>query len=149
MTAVAPIRRTLLVIGVLLSLAAAAATVEAASRWTASTAPLANGPASLDSIQQALAAQQSRSAVLEDQLAAMRAASDDLAGALNDANTQVSTDQATADQLRTALAAAQAKLAKLEAALKAQATVTMTTKTSKPATTTTTTFHDDDGGVDD
>lgn len=151
MTRTAALRRTILVIGVLATLGLAAVTVEAASRWTASKAPLEQGPASLQSIQQALAAQQSRSAILEDQLGTMRTASDDLATALTAANDQVATDQATADALRASLAAAQAKLAKLEAALNAHRRTVVTTTSGSGVTPgpTTAPILDDDGTVDD
>ena len=146
MTAKPHVRRPLLVLGVFLALVAAAATVRAASLWTAGAASLANPPASISSIEAALAREQSRSAVLQDQLAAMRAASDDLANALAAANSQVSTDQATADQLQASLTAAQAKLATLEAALKAHGA---TGGTTTSGTTTGPIYHDDSGGVDD
>jgi hypothetical protein len=145
MTAGPAIRRTILVLGVIVTLGAAAVTVQAASLWTAASAPLAHAPTSVSSLQLQLAQQVSRSAILEDQLAAMRASSDDLAAALNLANNQVSTDQATADQLRASLAAAQAKLAKLEASLKAASARPVTSSGSAVARPPVS----DDGGIDD
>jgi len=142
MTAHPTIRRVILAIGACVTLGAAAVTVQAASSWTAASAPLDRAPTSVSAIQQQLAQQVSRSAILEDQLAAMRASSDDLAAALSLANNQVSTDQATADQLRAALAAAQAKLATLEASLKAAATKSTVSRPAAPPV-------GDDGGIDD
>lgn len=149
MTAKPHVRRPIVVLGVLLTLFAAAATVRAASLWVSSSAALTTPPASISSIEMALAREQSRSAVLQDQLDGMRSSSRDLSVALFQANNQVTADQATAAQLEASLAAAQAKLAKLEAALKA-ATRTTTARSSGGGSTTTTTYHDDDGvGGDD
>ncbi len=113
------IRRNLVVAGVVASLVLGAATVRAAALWTAASAPLEQPPAALASIRQALDQERARSAAIEQQLADLSKASDDLAAALAAAPAQVTSDSSTASGLRTSLLAAQAKLAQLEAALKA------------------------------
>lgn len=116
------IRRQLVLVGVIVSLVLAGTAVRAASLWTAQSAPLAQPPSSIQSIESALSSEQARSAALQGQLDALRTSSQDLVTALATANDRVTIDQATADTLRTSLAAAQKKLASLEAALKAAAT---------------------------
>ncbi|HEX8024749.1 MAG TPA: hypothetical protein VF484_00955 [Candidatus Limnocylindrales bacterium] len=125
------IRRTVVLLGVALSLVLAAATIRIAADWAASSAPLAVPPASLTSIESALAGERARSAALQAQLDSLRASSDQLSNALAAANDRLVTDQTTADGLRSDLAAAQQKLATLEAALKAAAAK------ARPAGTTT------------
>jgi chromosome segregation ATPase len=145
------VRRPLVILGALLTLFVAVATVRAASEWAAS-ASLAKPPATISSIEAALAREQSRSAVLQDQLDAMRASSADLQWALVAANNQVATDQTTADALQASLAAAKARLAKLEAALRAAAArnnVTTTSSGSGGTTAPAPVCHDDCGGGDD
>ena len=150
MTAKPIVRRPLVILGALLTLFLAVASVEAASQWAAS-ASLAKPPATIASIEAALARATSRSVVLQDQLDAMRASSADLSDALAAANPQVATDQVTADQLQASLAAAQAKLARLEAALKAAGAGGASTTSTKTSGTTSppAVCHDDCGGVDD
>lgn len=148
MTAQPLVRRPLVILGVLLTLFAAAATVRAASIWASTSATLTTPPATISSIEMALAREQSRSAVLQDQLDALHSSSRDLEAALWAANNQVTADQATAADLEASLAAAKAKLAKLEAALRAARAGGTTSRAG--STTTTSTYHDDDGGeVDD
>lgn len=141
------IRRNLVIVGVVSALVLGAATVRAAAVWTAASAPLEQPPAALSSMRDALAQEKERSAALEQQLADLTQASNDLAAALTAARTQVATDSQTADTLRASLAAAQQKLAKLEAALKAAQSVKVTT-VAQTTTSTTTTYDDHDGGDD-
>jgi len=115
------VRRTAVALGVALSLLLAAVTVRAAAGWAASSAPLSEAPASLSSIEAALAGERTRSAALQAQIDGLRASSDQLTSALGAANDRLTLDQTTADGLRTSLAAAQQKLATLEAALKSAA----------------------------
>jgi septal ring factor EnvC (AmiA/AmiB activator) len=145
------IRRNLVIVGVVSALVLGAATVRAAAVWTAASAPLEEPPAALSSIREALTQEKERSAVLEQQLADLTQASDDLAAALEAARTQVATDSQTADTLRASLAAAQQKLAKLEAALKAAQSIKVTTVGTTSTATTTYDDHDgdDDGGEHD
>jgi chromosome segregation ATPase len=149
MTAKPLVRRPLVILGVMLTLLVAAATVRAASIWASSSASLTTPPATIASIEMALAREQSRSAVLQDQLDTMHASSDDLAAALWVANAQVTADQATATDLEASLAAAQAKLAKLEAALKAARGGSTATRSGSTTTSTPAPHDDDGGGVDD
>jgi len=149
MTARPHVRRPLVVLGVILTLVAAAGTVRAASIWVATTASLASPPTSMTSIEDALTQEQARSADLQQQLDALRSSSGDLSAALVAANQQVTTDQATADSLRSSLKAVQDKLAKAEAALRAaQAAAAAATNASKPKPTSTPPPWDDDGGDD-
>lgn len=110
-------RRSLVVIGVIASLAVGASAIQAASEWTAAAAPLQIAPASITSIQAALAGEQERSAALEGQLATLQTATSELAAALTAAQGQVETDATSAAALRADLEAAQAKLKTVEAAL--------------------------------
>jgi len=150
MTARPHVRRPLVVLGVILTLVAAAGTVRAASIWVATTASLASPPTSMTSIEDALTQEQARSADLQQQLDALRSSSGDLSAALVAANQQVTTDQATADSLRSSLKAVQDKLAKAEAALRAAqaAAAAAATNASKPKPTSTPPPWDDDGGDD-
>ena len=136
------LRRTAVVLGVALSLLLAVVTVRVAASWAASSAPLAEPPASLSSIEAALAGERARSAALQAQLDSLRASSEQLSSALGAANDRLTLDQSTADGLRTSLAAAQQKLATLEAALKAAAAH----RSSGGSTTTTTTRTTTTGG---
>lgn len=142
------VRRTTVVIGVLLSLILAMVTVRVAADWTASSAPLAVPPASLTSIEAALAGERARSAALQSQLDGLRASSDQLSSALAAANDRLALDQTTADGLRTDLATAQQKLATLEAALKAAAAKARTGGTTTIRTTTTSGEHEGEVGDD-
>lgn len=126
------LRRNLVIAGVVASLVVGGATIRAASIWTAAAAPLNDPPVSLNSIEDALAAEQARSAALEEQLMALTDASTQLADALEAAQGQLATDAATAEELRAALAAAQDKLAKLEASI-AAARARITSTVSAPA----------------
>jgi septal ring factor EnvC (AmiA/AmiB activator) len=120
-------RRLAVTLGLAVAILAAAGTILAASRWTATEAPLAQAPVSVESVQAALSQERDRSAALEAQLRVLEGASGDLSGALTAARQQLAADDATAAELRTALAKAQAKLAKLEASLKAASRTTVTT----------------------
>ena len=142
-------RRLLVTLGVAASLLVAGFTVRAASMWAASEAPLTVAPVSVESVEMALAQEKSRSAILEDQIAALQSSAADLTGALDAAGNQLATDQATADELRASLAAAQDKLAKLEAALAAQAKAAARARTTTTTTSSGSGERDDDGGFDD
>ena len=143
-------RRSAVTIGVLVSLALAAATIQVAASWAAENARLDSPPVSVESVQRALAREVERSAALEAQIGVLEATSRELATSLAGAQTQLGTDQATAAELRTSLAAAQARLAKLEAALKAAQTTTAVRSTTTSASgTTSVAEHEDDHEVDD
>ena len=144
MTAKPHVRRPLVILGVLFTLLAAAATVRAASLWVSTSTSLATPPTSISSIEEALAREQSRSQALQGQIDSLAGSSRDLEAALAAANGRVAADQATAADLEASLLAAQAKLAKLEAALKAGQAPTTAPRSGG---TTTSTYHD--GGPDD
>ncbi|MEO8463176.1 MAG: hypothetical protein ABI555_08185 [Chloroflexota bacterium] len=145
-------RRSLVVIGVIASLAVGASAIQAAGEWTAAAAPLQIAPASITSIQAALAGEQERSAALEEQLATLQTATSELGAALTAAQGQVETDATSAAALRADLEAAQAKLKTVEAALakaakaaKAATAASSGNSSSSPAATPTPTReHDDD-----
>lgn len=108
------LRRPLVVLGVLLSLLTGAATIQAAAAWTAASSPLAAKPPSVESLQNALATEQARSAALQDQLDELSAGSADLTTALEVARDRIASDTAHATELQASLEAARAKLAALE-----------------------------------
>ena len=107
-------RHPLVVLGVVLSLLAGAATIRAAAAWTAASSPLAVKPPSVEQIQADLAAEQARSADLEFQLDQLAASSRELASALETARGRIATDAEQAQALQESLAAAKDKLATLE-----------------------------------
>jgi septal ring factor EnvC (AmiA/AmiB activator) len=123
-------RRLLVTIGVAGSLLVAGVTIRAAAQWAAVQAPLTVAPVSVESVQRALEAEQSRSAELQAQLAALQGSTSELSSALAEAQARADTDQATAEELRASLTAAQDKLTKLEAALAAAAKKAATTRTT-------------------
>jgi TolA-binding protein len=143
-------RRLLVTIGVAGSLLIAGVTIRAASQWAAIQAPLTVAPVSVESVQRALEAEQSRSAELQAQLAALEGSTSQLSSALAEAQARAGTDQATAEELRTSLTAAQAKLTKLEAALAAAAKKAASTRTTTVSSGTGTSSGggSDDGGFE-
>lgn len=110
-------RRAIVIVAVVGATIGGAASIRAAGIWTAASAPLAVAPASLTSIDAALAAEKQRSAALEAQLTSISSAAADLEAALAAAQDQVTTDATTADRLRADLAAARGRLTALEKAL--------------------------------
>lgn len=150
------LRRTLTLIVAVSALLLGFAAVRAASAWTAEAAPLVASPAAASQIEARLAAEQSRSSELEQQIEAMTAQADEMATALQVAQDRIATDGDHADQLAKDLAAAKARLKKLEASIKAaaaQRTVTVVKTTSSASSSGSSTPHqgDDDheGGGDD
>lgn len=130
MTANMSFRRLLITVGVAGSLLVAGLTIRAASLWAASQAPLSVAPVSVQSVQQALEQERSRSAALEAQLRELEGSTNDLSAALRAAQDRVGADAQTAEDLQASLTAAQAKLATLEAALKAAARRSTTVHTT-------------------
>jgi len=129
------VRRNLVVLGTVGSILLGAATIHAASLWTAASAPLTEAPTSLQALRDALAHEQARSAALQDQLDKLGSGSTDLQSALQAAQARIATDAQTADQLRQSLAAASDKLKTLEASIaKAKAASTTTTTTTTTST---------------
>lgn len=148
MTSNPSLRRLLVTMGVAGSLLVAGLTIRAASLWAADQAPLTVAPVSVDSVQQALEQERSRSAALEAQLKELESSGADLTTALQAAQDRVGADEQTATDLRASLTAAQDKLAKLEAALKAAAAKGQTTTTTRTTSSTSSgggeVEHDDD-----
>ena len=139
------IRRTVVTVGLAVAILGAGGTILAASQWTASEAPLAVAPVSIESIQKALDQERARSAGLEQQLATLERASGDLSGALQAAQDQLTLDATTATDLRAALTA-QNRLTKLEAALKAAAKARAAARVSTTRASSGGTPVTDDGG---
>ncbi len=108
------LRHPLVVLGVVFSLLAGAATIRAAAAWTAASSPLAVQPPSVEQLQADLAAEQARSADLQLQLGQLAASSRDLVTALETARSRIATDAEQARALQDSLAAAKDKLATLE-----------------------------------
>ena len=81
------IRRGLVLVGVVGSLLIGAASIQAAARWTAASAPLAVSPATAESLATRLADEETRSAALQAQLDELRSGMSDLTGALDVAPT--------------------------------------------------------------
>jgi len=78
----AGVRRVIVTLGIVGSLAAAGLTVRAAALWAATAAPLEVAPVSVASVQDALAQERARSAALEAQLASLEASATELQAAL-------------------------------------------------------------------
>jgi chromosome segregation ATPase len=108
------LRRPLVVLGVLLSLFLGAASIRAAAAWTAASAPLADRPPSVESLQAELATEQARSRALQTHLDQLNSDSVDLMAALATASDRIAVDASHAKELQDSLAAAKAKLAALE-----------------------------------
>jgi peptidoglycan hydrolase CwlO-like protein len=107
------VRRLLVIVAVAGSLLLGAATIQAAGTWTASQAPLAAPPVTVESLQGQLTAEEARGADLEARLKAVTAQASDLQAALDAANAQVATDAKTAGALQKRIAAAKTKLTDL------------------------------------
>jgi hypothetical protein len=126
-------RRTAVTLGVVGSLGLGAATISAASQWTAAAAPPSAPAVSAESLAAQLANEEARGTDLKARLEAALAQTAQLQAALDAANAQIGTDSATAKALQAQIAAAQKKLAALNkkaaaAALAArQVTVVRTT----------------------
>jgi DNA repair exonuclease SbcCD ATPase subunit len=118
MSTSARLRRPAVLLGVVLALFAGAATIRAAANWTAATAPLAQKPPSVESLQSALAAEQARSVALQAQLDELTAGSSELTSALQTARDRIAEDARQAEALQTTLEAAKAKLKALERSIR-------------------------------
>lgn len=127
------LRRPLVVLGVLLSLLAGMLTIRAAAAWTAASSPLVVRPPSVESLQAALAGEESRSAALQAQLDELTAGSADLAAALEAARDRIASDTAQATELQASLKAATAKLATLEKSIRQARTVAAPAAPRAPA----------------
>lgn len=108
------LRHPLVVLGVVLSVLAGAATIRAAAAWTAASSPLAVKPPSVEQLQTDLAAEQARSVDLQLQLGQLAAGSRDMVMALETARSRIASDAEEARTLQDSLAAAKDKLTTLE-----------------------------------
>ena len=93
------LRRTLTLVLAVGALLLGYGAVRAASAWTAEAAPLVVSPTAASEIEARLSAEQSRSADLEQQIAAMTAQADEMTSALQVAQDRITSDGAHADQL--------------------------------------------------
>jgi hypothetical protein len=112
------VRRTFVISGVIASLLAGAISIRFAADMTAAAAPPPAPPVSLDSLKNALAAEQARGAALQGQLDDLLAVTDQLTTALSSTEGEVKVDGLTAKQLKARLKAADAKLSTVNRMLK-------------------------------
>lgn len=117
MTADLRVRRVLVVGGVVLALAVGVASIGAAAAMTAAAAPPPAPPVSIESLRQALAAEQERGAALQAQLDELDGLTASLSDALAGTKDRVTTDNKSATALAKQLKSAQAKLAEVKALL--------------------------------
>jgi DNA repair exonuclease SbcCD ATPase subunit len=128
------LRHPLVVLGVVLSLLAGAATIRAAAAWTAASSPLAVKPPSVEQLQADLAAEQARSADLQLQLGQLVTSSRDLVTALETARSRIATDAEEARTVQESLAAAKDKLATLERTIRQARAAAAATAPPPPTT---------------
>lgn len=117
MTASMRVRRSLVVVGVIAAIVAGILSIQVAAALTAAAGPPPAPPISLDTLKQALAAEQARGEALQAQLDELNGLTTSLSDALGDTQTQVSTDNQSAAQLAKQLKSAQQKLAELKGLL--------------------------------
>jgi len=115
------LRRTAVIMAVVGSLVLGAATIRAASQWTATEAPLVAPPVTVESLTAQLAAERGRASGLAVRLEAMAGNTVELQAALGAANAQILEDTATAKDLTDRIAAAKKKLAALNRKIAATA----------------------------
>jgi hypothetical protein len=113
------VRRIFVILGVIVSLVVGVLSIQIAAALTAAAAPPPAPPVSIGTLKTELAAEQARSAALQQQLQELLSVSDTLSQALNTTSDQVSTDGLSADQLRQRLQQAQTKLSTVTALLNA------------------------------
>ena len=115
------LRRAAVTMAVVGSLVLGAATIRAASQWTATEAPLAAPPVTVESLAAQLAAERGRTSGLAVRLDEMAGTTVELQAALDAANAQIQADTATAADLTDRIAAAKKKLAALNRKIAATA----------------------------
>ena len=103
------LRRLATAAGVVAVMALGFGSIQAASAWTAASAPLTVAPVSVQEVQADLADERARSQALTEQLHELDARSQDLETALTEANDRIATDTTHATDLEKQLAAAAAK----------------------------------------
>ena len=111
------LRRLATAVGVIAVMALGFGSIQAASAWTAASAPLTVAPVSVATLQANLADEHARSLALTQQLHELDARSQDLEMALTQANERIATDTTHATDLEKQLAAAAKKLDKLETSI--------------------------------
>jgi DNA repair exonuclease SbcCD ATPase subunit len=110
-------RRFVTVTGVVLATLIGFAAIRAAAAWAAASAPLVVSPIPAATLQARIADEQARSALLRDQLAALKGQTTDLLTALDEAQARIRSDTSQAADLARQLKAAKRRLATLEAAI--------------------------------
>jgi DNA repair exonuclease SbcCD ATPase subunit len=143
------LRRPFVILGVVLTLLAGAATIRAAAAWTAASSPLVDKPPSVEALQASLAVEQARSADLQAQLDQLTAGSTDLAAALATARERILADAADAEQLRASLSAAKDKLATLEGSIRQARAAANASVAANPAPAVATSVPGDHDDEDD
>lgn len=111
------LRRSLVVMGVVLAVVVGVASIQVAAALTAAAAPPPAPPVSIESLRQALAAEQTRGLALQAQLDELNGLTSSLSDALAGTTGQVSTEGKSATKLAGQLKAAQGKLAELKGLL--------------------------------
>jgi chromosome segregation ATPase len=135
MTLPRPLRRSLVIVGVIASLAAGIVTAESAAEWTARSAPLAVAPESVQSLTARLAAEEARSTALQDELDALRTRATELSDALDVARGRIVSDSDTAAALRARLDGAKTRLVALEKLIAAARAKVRTATAAAPSRT--------------
>jgi len=143
------IRRILIVIGVAASLVIGFGTIRASAMWTATTAPLALSPVSIETLQGRLADESARSADLADRLATLTTQAEELSTALAAAQDRIGSDARHAAQVATDLDAARKKLAALETSIRAATAVRTVASATGTGTTTGRSTHPGGEGQED
>jgi DNA repair exonuclease SbcCD ATPase subunit len=151
------LRRLLTVAGVIAALVLGFGSIRAAAAWTAASAPLTVAPVSVSTLQSRLTDEQTRSAVLQQQLRALESQSTDLASALQAANVRIEADASRAKDLAAQLKTAKLRLAKLAATIASAnqasrariASATIVRTTTAPVQTSGGEPGDDHAGGDD
>src|SRR6187401_3464738 len=93
------LRRLATAAGVVAVMALGFGSIQAASAWTAASAPLTVAPVSVQEVQADLADERARSQALTEQLHELDARSQDLETALTQANDRIATDTSHATDL--------------------------------------------------
>ena len=112
------IRRGLVVIGVIASLALGVVSIQVAASLTAAAAPPPAPPISMSELQARLTAEQARATSLQQQLDELFGVTTQLTDAIQATEAQVNTDGLTAAELRSRLKSAQGRLALVNKLLK-------------------------------
>ncbi len=117
MTSDLTVRRALVIGGVVLAIAVGVGSIGAAAAMTAAAAPPPAPPVSIESLRQALAAEQDRGAALQAQLDELDGLTSSLSDALAGTKDRVTTDGKSASALAKQLKSAQSKLAQVKTLL--------------------------------